>query len=127
MTAIGVAFMLPALNGSPPWGIIITLIIVAIMVKATHNAPVGTGTGPLVLPFIGWGLGDPLPVVLGYVIIFIISVIKRVAGPRAEIAASLGYRQLFINRLLFDRDIRDRVAWLNRQSGRNPAIRKKKG
>ncbi|MFC2013261.1 glycerol-3-phosphate acyltransferase [Chloroflexota bacterium] len=125
LTAIGVALMLPMLNGSPPWAIIITLTIVAIMVKTTRNAPLGTGTGPLVLPFLGWGLGDPLPVVLSYVTIFLISVMKRLAGPRAAIAGSLSYKQLFINRLVFDRDIRDRNAWLNRQSAGQLKTQKK--
>jgi len=46
-------------------------------------------------------------------------VVKRLAVPRTAIAESLSYKQLLVNRLLFDRDIRDRVIWLNWRSAQH--------
>ena len=73
----------------------------------------------LVLPSVSLGLGEPLPFILGYLIIFLILVVKRLAVPRTAIAESLSYKQLLVNRLLFDRDIRDRIIWLNWRSAQH--------
>ena len=66
------------------------------------------------LPLVSWGLGQPFPVTLGFLAMLLIIVIRRLAGRRAAIAASVSNRQLLLNRLLFDRDIRDREAWIHR-------------
>ena len=115
LTTLGVAFMLPSINGMLPWAIIAALTIVVIVLFIARSVPLGTGSGVFVLPLIGWGLGEPFPIILGYVLIFLIVVAKRTAVPRTAIAASLSYKQLFVNRLLFDRDIRDRKAWIDRK------------
>jgi len=119
LTTLGVAFMLPSINNLAPWAIMAALAIVAIVLFIAHSVPLGTGTGVLALPLISWGLGEPLPFILGYVFIFLILVVKRLAVPRTAIAKSLSYKQLLVNRLLFDRDIRDRVTWLNWRSAQH--------
>ena len=116
LTTVGVAFMLPSINNLAPWAIIAALAIVAIVLFIAHSMPLGAGAGTLVLPSVSLGLGEPLPIILGYLIIFLILVVKRLAVPRTAIAESLSYKQLLVNRLLFDRDIRDRVIWLNWRS-----------
>ena len=114
LTAGGVALILPLINGLVPWGIIISLIIAAIGTFAIHSVPLGIGVGIAALPLVSWAAGEPLPITLGFLVMFLIMVIKRLAMPRTAISASLGNRQLIINRLLFDRDIRDRKAWIHR-------------
>jgi glycerol-3-phosphate acyltransferase PlsY len=114
LTTLGVAFILPLINGLVPWGIIVALIIVAIGTFVIHNVPLGVGVAVAALPLVSWAVGDPLPITLGFLVIFLITVIKRLARPRTAIAASLSNRQLLLNRLLFDRDIRDRKAWIHR-------------
>lgn len=57
---------------------------------------------------------DPQAVSLGFLAILVISVIRRLTVPRTAIAASVSTRELLVNRLLFDRDIRDREAWTHR-------------
>ena len=125
LTTVGVAFILPSINSLAPWAIIAALAIVAIVLVIAHSMPLGAGAGTLALPLISWGLGEPLPIVLGYVLVLLIVVAKRTAVPRTAIAASLSYKQLFVNRLLFDRDIRDRKVWLNRQSAKHSEGQKK--
>ena len=114
LTTLGVALILPSINGLVPWAIIISLIITIIGTFVIHNVPLGVGVAVAALPLVSWAVGDPLPITLGFLVIFLITVIKRLAMPRTAIAASLSNRQLLLNRLLFDRDIRDRKAWIHR-------------
>ena len=114
LTTLGVALILPSINGLVPWGIIVALIITIIGTFVIHNVPLGVGVAVAALPLVSWAVGDPLPITLGFLAIFLITVIKRLAMPRTAIAASLSNRQLLLNRLLFDRDIRDRKAWIHR-------------
>lgn len=60
------------------------------------------------------GITEPLPLSLGFLATFLLTVIRRLIRPRAPIAASVSTGQLLVNRLLFDRDIRDRKAWIHR-------------
>jgi len=77
--------------------------------------PLGVGAAVAALPLVSWAVpGEPLPITLGFLVIFLITVIKRLARRRTDISASLSNGQLLLNRLLFDRDIRDRKAWIHR-------------
>jgi len=116
LTTVGVGFVLPSINNMVPWVIMASLVTDAIVLLITHSMPLGVCFAMLVLPSVSLGLGEPLPVILGYLIIFLILVVKRLAVPRTAIAESLSYKQLLVNRLLFDRDIRDRAIWLNWRS-----------
>ena len=74
------------------------------------------------LPVINWLFGQPLgineqlAVTLSFLAIFLVTVIRRITAPRTPFTASVPLGWLFINRLLFDRDIRDRKAWVQRTS-----------
>ena len=57
---------------------------------------------------------EPLTLSLGFVAIWVVTIIRRLTAPRAPIAASLSTSELLVNRLLFDRDLRDREAWTHR-------------
>jgi len=75
--------------------------------------------GITALPLASWffsqplGIEEPLPVTLGFLAIFLIIVIRRLTA-RQTTAVSIGKMQLLLNRLLFDRDIRDKEAWVHR-------------
>jgi len=68
-----------------------------------------------------WFLGQPLGVeekltiTLGYLAILVIAVLKRLTAPQTSVTVSVSTGQLLVNRLLFDRDIRDREAWIHRK------------
>ena len=114
LTTLGVIIILPSINGMVPWGAIISLIITAIGAFVVHNIPLGVIIAVAVVPLVSWGFTEPLPLTLGFLAIFLITIIRRLTVPRAAIAASVSQRELFINRLLFDRDIRDKTAWIHR-------------
>ena len=72
------------------------------------------------VPTLAWFLSEPLnieeplPVTLGLVAIVLIGVSKRLLAPRTALSKSMPLGVLLFNRLLFDRDISDRKAWIYR-------------
>jgi glycerol-3-phosphate acyltransferase PlsY len=124
LTTLGVAFFLPLANGPlVPWALIISLALVAIFTFGFHNLPVGTIAGMAALPLAGWLTNEPLAFTLGFLAMFLVMVIRRLTAPKSSLTASVPTGELLINRLLFDRDIRDKEAWIYRQ----PASAPKKG
>ena len=125
LTTLGIALFLPAINNSIPWGAIAGITCAVVGTFIIHNTPLGVGTGVAALPLVSWGAGEPLPITLGFLAMFVIMVVKRLTAPRTPLTASVTKRQLIVNRLLFDRDIRDREAWLSRRSFKHPEKQRK--
>jgi glycerol-3-phosphate acyltransferase PlsY len=113
LTTLGVAFILPLVNNSLPWGIVAFLLIAGVGIFIIHNLPIGLAAGIAALPLVSLGVGEPLSLTLGFLAMFLLLVIRRLAAPRTPLTASVSRRQLLVNRLLFDRDIRDREAWIH--------------
>ena len=119
LTTLGVVFILV------PWLGLIALIIAYGMAPFRQLA-LGTIIAVASLPIFSWflpqlfGIEKPLPVTLGFVAIFLLAVIRRLTAPRTIFTASVTRGQLFVNRLLFDRDIRDRKAWIDRRPSKQP-------
>jgi len=113
LTLAGVAIIL-----APKLGLM--LLVVAFLFVPFRQLALGAVLAVASLPIFSWFLAQPfgieerLPITLGFLALFLIMVIRRLTVPRAAIAASLSTRQLLLNRLLFDRDIRDREAWIHR-------------
>ena len=114
-TTMGVILIVPLLNNLPPWGIVTFLALVVIGLPIMRSSPVPILAGLAVIPLVSWRFYEPLSVTLGFLAIFIIIVLKRLTSPRSAAAASISTRQLLLNRLLFDRDIRDRKFWMYRK------------
>ena len=102
-----------------PWLGLIVLVI-AFGLAPFHQLAVGVVLATILAPTAAWflsqplGITDRLPITLAFLAIFLITVIRRLTAPRSALAASISYRQLLLNRLLLDRDIRDREAWIHR-------------
>jgi glycerol-3-phosphate acyltransferase PlsY len=113
MTIIGVALILmPKL----------ALILVAIVFSFSliRQLALGTILVITILPVCSWFFSqpmdgtEPLPLTLGFMAVFVMTVIRRLAVRRSAISASVSKKELVVNRLLFDRDIRDKKAWIHR-------------
>ncbi len=104
-----------------PWLGLIALIIAYAMAPFRQLA-LGTIIALTSLPIVSWflpqpfGIERPLPITLGFVAIFLLAVIRRLTAPRTIFTASVTPGQLFVNRLLFDRDIRDRQVWIQQRA-----------
>ena len=114
MTTIGVAFILI------PW-LALILLAVAFLFSPFRQLALGTTVAMAALPLCIWllnqpfGIEEPLPLTLGFLAIFLVALLRRLTAPRTSLSASVPPGQLIINRLLFDRDIRDREAWIKRR------------
>ena len=113
LTTMGVSIVLPLINGIEPWAMVVFAAI-AIPGAVVRNTPLRVFVGLAALPLASWLFGGPLILVIGYLVMLLLVIIRRLAVPRATIAASISRRELLVNRLLFDRDIRDREAWMSR-------------
>ena len=114
LTIVGVGLVLA------PKLILIALAF-SLFLGLLHQLAVGSIVALVALPvctyFFPGAFGivsEPITLSLGFVAVFIVTVIRRLTGRRAAIAASVPTGQLMVNRLFFDRDIRDRNAWIHR-------------
>jgi glycerol-3-phosphate acyltransferase PlsY len=124
LTTMGVAFALPLLNGPLiPWACIISLALAAVFIFGLHNLPLGTIIGMAALPLASWLTNEPLAFIFGVLAMFLVMAIRRLTAPRSQFTASVTTGELLVNRLLLDRDIKDREAWIYRQ----PALTQSKG
>jgi len=112
-TSLGIILIL-----SPIIGLII--IVMAYSLAPFRKLSLGVLIALVSLPILTWFLGQPLGVeekltiTLGYLAILVIAVLKRLTAPQTSVTVSVSTGQLLVNRLLFDRDIRDREAWIHR-------------
>jgi len=106
-----------------PWLGLLVLVI-AYGLAPFHQLAVGVFLAVIFAPTASWflslplGVTDKLPITLGFLAIFLIVIIRRLTAPRTTFTASVTRGQLLVNRLLFDRDIRDREAWINQGQSR---------
>jgi len=113
LTSLGVITML-----SPKLGLII--LVMPHLLAPLRQIALGVLWALVSLPIFSWFLSQPLdieerlPITLGFVVLTLIGLSKRLLTPRTMLSKSVPPLQLFINRLLFDRDIRDREAWVHR-------------
>jgi glycerol-3-phosphate acyltransferase PlsY len=66
-----------------------------------------------------FSIEDPNNAALGFSVITVLALSRRLIGQRSDLAIGLSNFELVINRLLFDRDIRDRLTWISRTVSSN--------
>lgn len=102
----------------------LSLLVFTLIFGLFRQMALGMILAVTALPVSIWFLSQPLgiteepeevlPLSLGFLAIFLVTIVRRLTVPRAAIAASVSTRELLFNRLLFDRDIRDRETWIHR-------------
>ncbi len=113
ITSLGVIMMM-----SPWLGIIVAVMAYAL--APIKQLALGVFIALLSLPVFSWFLAGPLgieerlPVTVGLAALTAIAFIRRLAARRSPLCAGLPLWKVFIFRLLFDRDIRDRRTWVER-------------
>jgi glycerol-3-phosphate acyltransferase PlsY len=116
----GIATSLGVVLAVSPWlGLIV--LVMAYGLAPFKQLAVGVLIALMSLPLFSWFLSGPMDIedrlgaVLGFTVLLTLAMVRRLIQPRAEISRHLGTIEVVFNRLVFDRDIRDREAWLNRQ------------
>jgi len=113
-TSLGVIAML-----APPLGLI--GLVLTYIFAPFRQVSLGVTVSLIILPLLSWflsrplGVGEPLPVTLSILVILLISMFRRLTPARSPLSASVPTGELIINRLLFDRDIRDRKTWISQK------------
>jgi len=113
LTTLGVVFVMT------PW-LALALAVLAFAWLPFGQFSLGTLIALILLPVLSWflratfGFEEPLTLTLGFVAILLLLIVRRLTAPRTELSATVSQGELIVNRLLFDRDIRDRKAWVKR-------------
>ncbi len=116
----GIATSLGVILAVSPWLGLIALVI-AYGLAPFKLMATGVLAAVLSLPIFSSWLAGPLGIsnssqaTWGFLLLIILVITRRLAQPRASISRDLNWAELVVNRLVFDRDIRDRKAWLNRK------------
>ena len=108
LTIVGVVLILA------PW-LALIMVVFAFAWAPFRQLALGTLCAMILLPILSWFLSEPLAMILGFLAMFLLVIIRRLTAPKTSLATSVPTSQLLLNRLLFDRDIKDREAWLSRQ------------
>jgi acyl phosphate:glycerol-3-phosphate acyltransferase len=114
LTTLGVLFVLI------PWLALVGLAFNCIFLPSRQFS-LGTFIVLIAIPVLSWfannlfGISQSVSLTLGLTAITLILFIRRLTAPRSEFSTSVSAGELVLNRLLFDRDIRDRAKWLNRK------------
>jgi glycerol-3-phosphate acyltransferase PlsY len=113
LTTLGVLFVLV------PWLALAALAFNCIFLPFRQFS-IGTFIALIVIPVLSWFSSDVFRIVqsisltMGLVIIVLLLFIRRLTAPQTEFSSTVPTGELLLNRLLFDRDIRDRKKWLGR-------------
>jgi len=114
-TAAGVIIILPIIGSTTPWLTITFIAIIIVGVLIMRSSPLPVLIAVAALPATSWWLHEPLSVTMGFLAMLLIVVIKRLTAQRSAEMVSTSRRWLFLYRLLYDRDIPDRKAWMYRK------------
>jgi glycerol-3-phosphate acyltransferase PlsY len=116
-TSLGIVIILPCINVNDitTWPLVAFFAVGAAGLVIARRTPVPILIGLILLPVTSAVVDEPLSLTLGYLAMVLIIIIKRLtAQPSAE-ARQTGMGRLLLNRLFFDRDVRDRSAWVHRK------------
>jgi glycerol-3-phosphate acyltransferase PlsY len=114
-TSLGIIIILPFINDISPWPSVAFFAAAIITIIFTHRSPVPILVGMLMLPVFSAIFREDLSVIVGFVAMTLIVIVKRLTAQPAVEARSIGMGRLLWNRLLYDRDIGDRKAWVQRK------------
>jgi glycerol-3-phosphate acyltransferase PlsY len=114
-TLLGIVIILPLLNDISLWPSIIAAGFVALMTIMFRSSPLPVLISVTSLPVTSWIFGAEEPVIMAYLATFLVVVIKRLTAQASPESATIGTGRLLMNRLIWDRDIADRTAWVRRK------------
>lgn len=95
------------------------ILIASYLFAPWRQLSIGVFLALVLLPVLSWfgadafNIADPAPITIGFIFLTSIAFFKRLIGPRSELSKSLSNTELLLNRLFFDRDIRDRKKWIS--------------
>jgi acyl phosphate:glycerol-3-phosphate acyltransferase len=104
-TTAGIGFYLV------PWSIL-PFAAIAALTLLLGASPLPMLIGVAAIPVTSYLLHKPLEVTLGLIALLLIMIARRLTAPRNARSLKVPRRELYLNRFLFDRDIKDGNAWI---------------
>jgi len=114
-TTVGIVIIIPVLNDITPWPAIIAIGIVFVGTIILRSSPLPVFVGAASLPVTNWAFDHEPGIVTAYLAIFLVIIVKRMTAQPAQETYSISMKRVLLNRLLLDRDISDKHAWLSRK------------
>jgi len=117
----GIATSLGVVLAVSPW-LGLVMVVLAYGLAPFKQLALGVLIALFSLPLLAWfasslfGISDKSGALWGFLVLFALVIFRRLTPSRSEIGRDLSLGELIINRMLFDRDIRDRETWINRSS-----------
>jgi len=115
-TTMAIVLILPFINDITPWITIICFVILAIGSLALRSSPLPVFVATTSLPITSACFQEAIPVNMAFLAVFLVMAVKRLTAPLPADSATISKSRLLVNRLFFDRDIKDRKAWMYRKS-----------
>ena len=117
-TALGLIIIMPSINSSnidvTIWPMIFFFGIGVGTLVYFHRTAVPVLIAMISLPITSAIAGEPLLLTLGYLMLLLIVIIKRLTAQSNTEARKMNMGSVLLYRFIFDRDIRDREAWVYR-------------
>lgn len=116
-TALGLIIIVPSLNfpAAAIWPMIVFFGVAFGVLFIVHRTPVPVLVGLITLPITSAIVNEPLHLTMAYLLLLLIIVIKRLTAQPNTAAVKADMGNVLLNRFLFDRDIKDRSAWVYRK------------
>lgn len=116
LTTIGLVGATPLLDKQGYW-VPLTIVVVGVaMLIIFRSTPVPVLAGLAAVPLVGWLTHQQLTLTYGALALFLIVVARRLM-PGQPAPEGVRTRELLVNRLFFDRDVRDKKAWMKQGMG----------
>lgn len=96
------------------WPALGAFIVIALTGVALRQIPLFVGLGVLAAPFAALAWGQSREIALGLAGMASLIAVKRLLSNRIAPPPDLDPREVYVNRLLFDRDVRSREEWVRR-------------
>ena len=114
-TSGGIILVMPFINDQPIWGVLAYLVILVGAMLVYRSSPVAILIGIAIQPIVTAATGGAFSLTMAYLALLLMVILKRLTAQASPESRSLGFWQLMTNRLIWDRDIADRSAWVSRQ------------
>jgi glycerol-3-phosphate acyltransferase PlsY len=115
-TALGLIIIMPSLNYGQitTWPLICFFGLGVGTLVFFHRTAVPVLIATISLPIVSAIAKEPLLLTMGYLALLLIIIVKRLTAQRNTEVVKTGMGSILFNRFFFDRDIKDRKAWVYR-------------
>ncbi len=123
-TMLGLIIILPSINlpAITAWPLIIFFAVAIAILIVLHRTPVPILAGLITMPIASAIAKEPVSLTMGYAALVLIIIIKRLTAQPSTEAVKSSMGEVLLNRFLFDRDVRDRSAWVHRKQASSEDI-----